>query len=316
MVSKRGSILIIVLWSLFFLAALALAIDSYVRPRLNLGGRLLREARIHYYAVAGVKQAMLELERDDTELYDSFNDSYYIDKQELEKKLDGGEFKVRLTDESGKINLNKATKDILVNILEIFAETSSGEAEELSDSILDWRDEDDDVRDNGAEDGYYSMHHPGYECKNADFELIEELLLVKNMTTEIFDKIKPRVTVYGEGTVNINVVDAAMLECLGMSEGLASKIISYRGGIGDEYGIVDHVFERAGDIIIKLQDEYTLSTSEINEINKIYAKGLFGVRSDVYSGVSQGKIAGRDDLSVINFVYDRAQRRMKFWRET
>jgi general secretion pathway protein K len=177
--NKRGSILIIILWSLFFLSALSLAISGYIRPRLDLGSRLLRRTKMHYYAKAGIKQAMLKIEKDDTPLHDCLDDGWNTDSALERTEVEDGIFAVELVDEERKINVNTAPYDILKKFFEIAGQTSSEDAGDLADSIIDWRDEDDDTRDDGAEDGYYSMLKPGYDCKNSDFEIIEELLLVK-----------------------------------------------------------------------------------------------------------------------------------------
>ena len=55
-------------------------------------------------------------------------------------------------------------------------------------------------------------------------EVLDELLLVKGVTRDIFDKVKDRVTVYGTGQVNINTAGMRVLQSLGMSEELAEKI--------------------------------------------------------------------------------------------
>jgi general secretion pathway protein K len=67
----------------------------------------------------------------------------------------------------------------------------------IVDSILDWRDNDDLRRLHGAEDEYYQSLPDPYRAKNDDFESVEELLLVKGITPEIFHGgLKNIVTVY------------------------------------------------------------------------------------------------------------------------
>ena len=56
----------------------------------------------------------------------------------------------------------------------------------LVDSILDWRDEDDLHRANGAENDYYLSLSPSYTAKNGPFETVEELLWVRGMTPDLF----------------------------------------------------------------------------------------------------------------------------------
>jgi general secretion pathway protein K len=54
------------------------------------------------------------------------------------------------------------------------------------DSILDWRDPDDFIRVNGAENEYYQSLREPYDCKNGDFDSVEELMLVRGITPELF----------------------------------------------------------------------------------------------------------------------------------
>jgi DNA uptake protein ComE-like DNA-binding protein len=63
--------------------------------------------------------------------------------------------------------------------------------EEIADSIIDWRDEDDTPSEGGAEGGYYENLPFGYMARNGPFRTIRELLLVKDVTPELL---------YGEDT--------------------------------------------------------------------------------------------------------------------
>lgn len=54
---------------------------------------------------------------------------------------------------------------------------------DLADSILDWLDKDDQVREYGAED--YSSMQPPYQPANGPIESIEQLLLVRGMTPQL-----------------------------------------------------------------------------------------------------------------------------------
>jgi len=83
-----------------------------------------------------------------------------------------------ITDESSKLSLNAATADQLLYL--------PGMTEEVADAILDWRDEDSTPGAAGAETDYYQSLRPdGYDAKDAPFETVEELRLVKGVTTEI-----------------------------------------------------------------------------------------------------------------------------------
>jgi DNA uptake protein ComE-like DNA-binding protein len=61
-----------------------------------------------------------------------------------------------------------------------------GMTPELAGAIVDWRDEDEVLSDGGgAESEYYLLQSPPHYCKNAPFETLDELLLLKGATSEI-----------------------------------------------------------------------------------------------------------------------------------
>jgi DNA uptake protein ComE-like DNA-binding protein len=82
-----------------------------------------------------------------------------------------------LDDEASKINLNTATKEILLKLPNM--------TEDIVDSIIDWRDADSVAGPGGAESPYYNGLNPPYNCKNLPFETLEELLYVKGVTPAI-----------------------------------------------------------------------------------------------------------------------------------
>jgi len=75
-----------------------------------------------------------------------------------------------LVDEASKLNLNTATREMLEALPCI--------TPELAGAIIDWRDTDDDVSPDGAESQNYLMLNPPYNCKNSNFETVEELHLL------------------------------------------------------------------------------------------------------------------------------------------
>lgn len=83
----------------------------------------------------------------------------------------------RLVDEASKLNLNTATAEMLALLPRMTVETAA--------AIVDWRDDNDEVTDGGAEEETYSRYSPPYRCKNAAFESIDELRMVAGMTLQI-----------------------------------------------------------------------------------------------------------------------------------
>jgi type II secretory pathway component PulK len=80
-----------------------------------------------------------------------------------------------LVDESAKLNINSATFDRLMKLPAM--------TDDVASAIVDWRDDDNTPQNGGAENDYYlSLQPEPYYCKNAPFETVEELLMVRGMT--------------------------------------------------------------------------------------------------------------------------------------
>jgi type II secretory pathway component PulK len=82
-----------------------------------------------------------------------------------------------LDDEAGKVDLNTASRDMPLNLPAM--------TEDVADSIIDWRDVDSSTSAQGAEDDYYMSLPEAYHCKNGNFESVDELLLVKGITSDL-----------------------------------------------------------------------------------------------------------------------------------
>ncbi len=93
--------------------------------------------------------------------------------------------RVMIMPESGRIDINKTPDTIIRNLLTVLG-VSAEETDIIVDSLEDWRDPDSLVRLHGAEKEYYQSLPVPYKARNGDFESIEELLLVRGMTSEIF----------------------------------------------------------------------------------------------------------------------------------
>jgi len=315
------------------LGALAIAIAAYIKPQLGLAGKLAGRAKMYYLAKAGVKMAILGLKNDETESYDALNDLWSNNEDIFnEIELADGTFTISyqasryapyaegirygLIDEERKININKVPYDVLRNFFEIVEEVSLEEASDIAASIIDWRDADDNPEDDGAESGYYFALDLPYPCKNADFEVLEELLMVKGMSEEIFNKVKDRLTVHGDGAVNINTADELVLQSMGMSEDLAEKIIHFRkGSDGEEATGDDNVFEEVDAIAQTLGKKETIYGEDNSQILRLVADGLLVVKSDNFWGQSFGKLRDKEGSAKIVFIYDRNNEILKYWRE-
>ena len=206
-----------------------------------------------------------------------------------------------MIDEERKININTVSATILQALFHDRAALAPIQAKEIADSIVDWRDNDDTKRENGAENGYYQSLPQPYACKNNKFDLAEELVLVKGMRPEILQGVRDFITIYGDGRVNINTASYPVLHALGLVENLASKIIRCRAGSdGIEGTEDDEVFIQPSAIISTLNKKQSLTPEETTQINNLITTNAIGIKSSYFQIISYGYLVdintGEKDL--------------------
>jgi len=253
MASQRGIALMMVLWILVFLTVIVLSFSTTVRTDSYSALSFKKEVENKFLAEAGVQRGLMEI------LYRNVNKNQKIimegrevlpiDGRAYQGPLGDGFYTFSITDESGKININTLsdnTRVILYNLL-VNRGIPGQAADTLVDSILDWKDPDELYRTNGAESDYYLSLPDPYRAKNAGFDTLEELLLVKGMTQQILfgddgrSGIAPMLTVHS-ATDKINVKAApreVLIAIPGMTADLADSIIAIRESGAEE--VVDQL---------------------------------------------------------------------------
>ena len=103
-------------------------------------------------------------------------------------RLGPGEFSYRITDELSRINVNTQQEpDRLDQLLQCLG-IDKIVRDQIVDSILDWKDPNDEHRMNGAEsDDYYLKLPTPYRARNGNLESIDELLQIKGVTPALFE---------------------------------------------------------------------------------------------------------------------------------
>jgi general secretion pathway protein K len=193
---QRGIALLAVLWTMLLLSLIAASFTALTKTEIRLARNTLADAKAEALADAGVHRAILGLFRtgfdEDTE---SGAVDMRVDGTVYAWGYDGGEIRLAIQDEGGKIDLNASPDNLLRGLFEsVGLEPDAAAA--LSDAILDFRDVDELHRLNGAEGDEYSAAGLPYGPKNAAFETVEELRQVLGMTAELYDRVAPSLTVY------------------------------------------------------------------------------------------------------------------------
>lgn len=289
----RGGILVLTLWLVSFLTVLVLV----------LGAQILTERRVQaayadrvYLAIASLtmqSRFRAALKQDETQEYDALKDPWSQNPELFENvplgeshnpsaSLGSGNLKGAI-DEERFININKASLSLLQRLFSTAAKTEDKETQALASAVQDWRDLD-VFSSHPQMDTESAVYSGSYPSKNGEFESPEELLLVYGINAEIYQALRPLITLYGDGQVNLNTAPESVLRVLGAPDSLIQKILQFRAASDGAEGTEDDgYFDDPGSIENKLQEKFgQLNTEETNALSVMRAENWIGVRSKFF----------------------------------
>jgi general secretion pathway protein K len=262
-----------VLWVVAVLSVIVLEFCFAMRTEFQITKNYKEELEAYAMAEGGVERAILELVyKWDSRVW-QLRKSSKLEETPPEKRVwvtdgrpyplsyDRGVCEVRVMSEAGKVNINLVSEQMLRKILENLG-VDSERKEIIADSIMDWRDPDDLYRVNGAENDYYQSLKEPYFCKNGPLSSIEEMLLIRGITPDLFFGkkgkgeeeakeqrigLKDIFSIYSPiQQIDINSAPAAVLRtALGIPAEMARKIVQARE---------ENAFEHQGDLLQKVPE--------------------------------------------------------------
>ncbi len=225
---QKGVALVLVLWITLLMTVIAgsfalSARTEYMQSRIIFGSTQAR-----FFAEAGINMAVFQLRNPDPE------SRWIPDGRTQELELDGAKIEIKITDESGKIDLNQANEELLLGLFASVG-VEFDEALGMVDKIMDWKDADEEVSLAGAEDDDYFAAGYAHGAKDAPFDTVPELVQVMGIDYETYLKLEPAVTVYsGRNNINVGFAPKEVLMAIdGISAQMADDFISQRHDIDD-----------------------------------------------------------------------------------
>lgn len=226
--NQQGIALVLVLWVALLMSIIAGSFALSARTESVQSRILFNKAQARYLAEAGLHRAVFELRNPDPET------RWIADGRNYAMELDGAQIEIKITDESGKIDLNQANEELLVGLFASVG-VEFDEALALVDKIKDWKDADEEISLAGAEDDDYFAAGYRHGAKDAPFDTVPELIQVMDIDYELYRKIEPALTVYsGRNNVNLAFAPRAVLMAIdGVNGQMADEYISQRHEIVD-----------------------------------------------------------------------------------
>lgn len=280
---RNGSILIIIL---FILSVLGLAAVSFAY-QTGIGMRTARNsavmAKLESQAISAVEIAIYRLRENANEFdhraepwhsHPSLVSENWLPEWQADQQAGKPEYEAdyQVIDEEGKLHITYASGPALEKL---------GMTPSQISSVLDWMDADSVSQPEGAENEYYHSLAVPYRCKNAEMNLLDELLLVRSITAADYlgeDLNKNRrldgneddgsltyppddgdgllrlgwvdlLTCCGNGKININTAPRRVLLTLPISKEAVDQILAYRQFDRNSIDeLENHVFRSEEDI--------------------------------------------------------------------
>ncbi len=229
---QGGIALVVVLWVSMLLTIVVGSFAIVARTEILQAHHLFDTTRAEFAAEAGLHHAMYQLRNPSVE------ERWFADGRSYSVTFEDTVLDIQVTDETGKIDINVADELTLSALFESVGIEEQGRRDELVDAILDWRDPDDLVRLNGAEDDDYDAAEYPYGAKDAPFDTVGEIQQVMGMSYELFTRIEPSITVYtGRARPDPAFAPREVLLIFdGMTQELAEEYVQAREQI-QEFGV-------------------------------------------------------------------------------
>ena len=203
---QRGIILVVVLWVVTLLSIMAASFAYSMRTETTLATHSVGRAQARALAEAGIAYAMMHM------LSPRAAQDWPADGSIREWQFGDGRMQISVIDAGGKIDLNRASRELLGGLLSTIGGVSDDSLDSLLDAIEDWRDPDDIALLNGAEDEAYRAAGRKIGPKNAPFEIVDELQSVLGITPDLYQRIADELTVYSNSPgINPALASAATL---------------------------------------------------------------------------------------------------------
>ncbi len=288
---ERGFALVMVMIVIAVLMALAAGFALSMKVECRLVGNANNESELEWLGRSGVELARYVLGNSMGQPYASLNQIWaggpgsgretngaLAGISLVNNELGSGIFSIKIVDQERKFNINAVDQEVMNRALGIMG-VNAADSPVIVDSLLDWRDRDEDPHLSGTESDVYLTYTPPYTCKNGPIDDISELLFIRGITADLYwgpnstnhqsvvaDPRSRRITgtpsailsmglvdlftAVANRQININTASIHTLQLLpGIDENIAGNIIRARSGPDGAEGTEDDTpFQNIGGL--------------------------------------------------------------------
>jgi len=229
-----------VLWLSAALSAIGFSVATTVRGEVERAATAADGVKGYFLARGALQRALLWIQWMEFRNPDGTPRYWAPGTPRLHFEFPNGAADVDLIPESAKLNVNTALPEELFVLMQALG-VDGGRASEITAAIVDWRSQ---VPGGVSEfDGHYLGLTPSFRARHASIEEIEEILLVKGMTPELFHgtyvrdaegRLTPRgglrdcLSVYPSGQADANFAHPAVLAAVGLPPDAVAAVVAMR----------------------------------------------------------------------------------------
>jgi len=243
MTTNKGSALLAVLWLSAALSAIAFSVANTVRAETERTSTEVDSLRAYYLASGAIDRAILYIQWGAGYRNPDGTPKYFQSPMPvLQFNFPTGAATAEIIPEASKLNVNNARPNELMGLL-LALGVPADQAGTVVQGIVDWR-----TPTPGGSftelDQYYLSLAPSFRARHASFQEIEELLLIRGVTPDLFygsytpgeqGRLMPHaglrdcVSVYGSpGSLDVNTVQLAVMQAVGIDPAIAAAIVNLR----------------------------------------------------------------------------------------
>jgi general secretion pathway protein K len=221
--SERGFVIVAVLWILAALSALAAIFSIYLSNSARALGATDIGVQAEALASASLELTAYQLLRAD--------DKERPAQGSFRFRMDEAETVVTFTSEAARVDLNKASKEMLANLFEVLGAEQNA-AGDIADRIVGWRTQ---AKPNAAndEEALYLSSGLAYSPRQAPFAHVNELSLVLGISPAMVERVLPYVTVYSKSAdVDVLLAPPEVVAALpGMTPDVLNDFLKQRSSL-------------------------------------------------------------------------------------
>ena len=241
---SRGAALLAVLWLAAALSAIAFTLANTVRGEIERSSTDADGLKAYYLAEGAIERTLVYIESGSA--FPGSNGKAMFEPNRtrvLQLFYPTGVARVEYIPEDSKLNVNTAPPQELFNLMQALGIVDPARAQAIVAGIVDWR--------GGTPGGsfslfdqYYLSLTPSFRARHASLEEIEELLVVRGITPDLFygsytrdaegrlirhDGLRDCLSVYGStGSLDVNTVTPEVMVAVGVPPQTAAAIVNLR----------------------------------------------------------------------------------------